>query len=128
MTRLCVRLTAAVASVLALASCERKPQQPAAQAETADAFVERLNHELADLSREQSAAGFAYATFINVDTEFLNAKANERVLGYFSGAVEQAKAYKPDQLSPNAARSIQLLKLGVAAPAPADATKRAELA
>lgn len=128
MTRLCVRLTAAVASVLALASCERKPQQAAAQAENADAFVERLNRELADLSREQSAAGFAYATFINVDTEFLNAKANERVLGYFSGAVENAKTYKPDQLSPNAARSIELLKLGVAAPAPADATKRAELA
>jgi len=128
MTRLCVRLTAAVASVLAVAGCERKAEQPAAQAESADAFVERLNRELADLSREQSAAGFAYATFINVDTEFLNAKANERVLEYFSGAVEKAKAYSPDQLSPNAARSIQLLKLGVAAPAPADATKRAELA
>ncbi|GFE89712.1 M2 family metallopeptidase [Steroidobacter agaridevorans] len=128
MTRLCVRLTAAVASVLAIAGCERKPQPPAAHAENADAFIERLNRELADLSKEQSSAGFAYATFINVDTEFLNAKANERVLEYFSGAVEKAKAYKPDQLSPNAARSVQLLKLGVAAPAPADATKRAELA
>lgn len=128
MNPLCVRLTAAVASVLAIAGCERKTQPSGAQAENADAFVERINHELADLGREQSAAGFAYATFINVDTEFLNAKANERALEYFSGAVEQAKAYKTDQLSPNAARSIQLLKLGVAAPAPADAAKRAELA
>lgn len=128
MTRLCVRLSAAVAAVLAVAGCEGQPRQAAAPAENSDAFVERLNRELADLSREQSAAGFAYATFINYDTEFLNAKANERVLEYFSGAVEKAKAYKPDQLSPNAARSIQLLKLGVAAPAPADATKRAELA
>ncbi len=128
MTRLCMRLTAAVAAVLAIAGCERKPEQPATKTENADAFVDRLNREMTELSREQSAAGFAYATFINVDTEFLNAKANERVLEYFSGAVEQAKAYKPDQLSPNAARSIQLLKLGVAAPAPADATKRAELA
>lgn len=128
MTRLCMRLTAAVASVLAVAGCERKAEQPAAQAENPDAFVDRLNREMAEQSKEQSAAGFAYATFINVDTEFLNAKANERFLEYFSGAVEQAKAYPPDQLSPNAARSIQLLKLGVAAPAPADATKRAELA
>lgn len=128
MTRLCMRLTAAVASVLAVAGCERKAEQPAAQAENSDAFVDRLNREMAEQSKEQSAAGFAYATFINVDTEFLNAKANERFLEYFSGAVEQAKAYPPDQLSPNAARSIQLLKLGVAAPAPADATKRAELA
>ena len=128
MTRLCVRLTTAVAAVLAMAGCDRKPEPAVTQAENADAFVERLNSELAELSREQAAAGFAYATFINPDTEFLNAKANERVLEYFSGAVERAKAYKPEQLSPTAARTIQLLKLGVAAPAPADATKRAELA
>jgi len=127
MTRLCVRLTAAVASVLAIAGCERKTQ-PTAQAEDADAFVERINGELTDLSREGSAAAFAYATFINVDTEYLNAKASERALEHFSGAVERAKVYKPEQLSPNAARSIQLLKLGVAAPAPADAAKRSELA
>lgn len=128
MTRLCLRLTAAVTAVLAVAGCERQPDAPATQAESGDEFVERLNRELLERSREQSAAGFAYATFINVDTEFLNAKANERVLEYFSGAVEQAKAYKPEQLGPTSARAIQLLKLGVAAPAPADATKRAELA
>jgi peptidyl-dipeptidase A len=127
MTRLCVRLTAAIAAVLAVAGCERKPE-PEAQRESPDAFVERLNNELQELLREQSAAGWAYATFINVDTEFLNAKANERVLEYFNGAVEQAKAYKPEELSPSAARAIQLLKLGVAAPAPADPGKRAELA
>ncbi|HEY0684471.1 MAG TPA: M2 family metallopeptidase [Steroidobacter sp.] len=128
MTALCVRLTAAVAAVLAVAGCERKPEQASAPAESGDAFVERVNRELLERSREAGAAGWAYATFINVDTEFLNAKANERLLEYFSGAVEQAKAYKPEQLSPTAARSLQLLKLGVAAPAPADPAKRAELA
>lgn len=128
MTRLCMRLTAAVAAVLAMAGCERTPEQAAPGIESADAFVERVNRELAERTREQSAAGFAYATFINVDTEFLNSKANERLLEYLSGAVEQAKAYKPEQLSPAAARSIQLLKLGVAAPAPADPVKRSELA
>lgn len=128
MTRLCVRLSAAVAAVLAVAGCDRQPAAPTAPAESGDAFVERVNHELLERSREQGAAGWAYATYINYDTEFLNAKANERVLEYFSGAVEQAKAYKPDQLSPTAARAIQLLKLGVAAPAPADPTKRSELA
>lgn len=128
MTRLCARLTVAVTAVLAVAGCDRKPEATATQAETADAFIARVNSELAERSREQNAAGFAYATFINPDTEFLNAKANERMLEYFSGAVAQAKVYKPEQLNPSAARSIQLLKLGVAAPAPADPAKRAELA
>ena len=87
-----------------------------------------LNRELTELGREQAAAGWAYATFINQDTEFLNAKATERGLEYFSNAVEAAKAYEKQQLSPATARTLQLLKLGVAAPAPKDAAKRAELA
>ena len=119
MTRPCMRLAAAVAAVLAISGCERKPAEPAARKETGDAFVERLNREVAERAHELSVAGFAYATFINQDTEYLNAKANERFLEYFSSAVDQAKAYEGVQLDPMAARTIQLLKLGVAAPAPA---------
>ena len=128
MNRRCMPLAAAVAAVLIVSGCDRKPAQPAAPAESADAFVERLNRELGDRARELSAAGFAYATYINQDTEFLNAKANERLLEYFSGAVEQAKKYEKQPLEPATARAIQLLKLGVAAPAPADPAKRSELA
>jgi peptidyl-dipeptidase A len=128
MTRRYVRLAATIAAVLAVAACDRKPEQTAARAESGDAFVERINRELMERSREESAAGWAYATYINVDTEYLNAKANERALEYFSAAAEQAKAYDPAGLSPTTARAIQLLKLGVAAPAPSDPAKRAELA
>ena len=125
-----VRLAAAIAAVVAISSgCSRDASQSAAAPkESADEFVERLNRELTELGREQAAAGWAYATFINQDTEFLNAKANERSLEYFSTAVEAAKAYDKQQLSPPTARTLQLLKLGVAAPAPKDPTKRAELA
>ena len=55
---------------------------------------------MTELGREESAAGWAYATYINQDTEFLNAKATERGLEYFSSAVEAAKAYERQQLSP----------------------------
>jgi peptidyl-dipeptidase A len=132
MTRPCTRLAGAIAAALTLAiatsGCERKPAAPAAQKETGEAFVERLNREIAERAHEQSVAGWAYATYINQDTEYLNAKANERFLEYFSSAVEQAKAHDGEQLSPAAARTIKLLKLGVAAPAPADPAKRSELA
>ena len=63
-----------------------------------------------------------------MDTEFLNAKATERGLEYFSNAVEAAKQYENQKLSPATARTLLLLKLGVAAPAPKDPAKRAELA
>ncbi|HXS92128.1 MAG TPA: M2 family metallopeptidase [Steroidobacteraceae bacterium] len=125
-----VRLGAAIAAAIAIASgCSRDASQTAAAPkETADQFVDRLNRELTELGREQGAAGWAYATFINMDTEFLNAKATERGLEYFSNAVEAAKQYQGQQLSPATARTLELLKLGVAAPAPKDAAKRAELA
>jgi peptidyl-dipeptidase A len=118
------------AALLTLAGCQRAetPAPKTAAKETAEAFVTRVNQEMKDLSRESNAAGFTYATFINPDTEFLNAKANERYLTYFSKAVEEAKAYEKEQLSAPAARAIALLKLGVAAPAPDDPVKLAELA
>jgi peptidyl-dipeptidase A len=124
-----VRLAAALAAVIALVGCSRDTSQSAAAPkESADQFVERLNRELTELGRESAAAGWAYATFINYDTEFLNAKATERGLEYFSNAVEAAKAYDPQKLNPATARTLQLLKLGVSAPAPKDPAKRAELA
>jgi peptidyl-dipeptidase A len=119
------------AIALACAGCEKpQPYAPttAQTTETADAFVTRVNGEMTDLGRESSAAGWAYATYIIPDTEFLNARANERYLSYFSKAVGEAKAYEKQTLSPVTARSIQLLKLGVSAPAPNDPVKRAELA
>ena len=122
----------AVAAAISLAcmGCQKAPP-PATQAtstETADAFVARINTEMTDLGRESSAAGWAYATYITPDTEFLNARANERFLSYFSKAVAESAAYDKQSLNPATARSIQLLKLGVSAPAPNDPAKRAELA
>lgn len=121
-------VAATVASVLAISGCGKPAQSnEVAAKETPDAFVARINQEMMALSKETSAAAFTYATYINQDTELLNAKANERFLEYFSGAVEQAKAFEGQQMSPATSRSIQLLKLGVSAPAPDDPQKRAEL-
>ncbi len=97
-------------------------------AETGDEFVARLNTEFAALALEVNAAGWTQATYINVDTQLLNAKAYERYLAFFSSAVEQAKQFEGKPMSPASKRAIELLKLGVAAPAPDDPAKRAELA
>jgi peptidyl-dipeptidase A len=123
-------LAASVLAALTVAGCQRSSEQveTTKAKETAEQFVERTNKEMRDIGREVSAAAWTYATYINRDTEFLNAKANERWLTYFSKAVEEAKSFEGQQLAPPVARSIELLKLGVAAPAPNDPVKRAELA
>jgi peptidyl-dipeptidase A len=115
---------AAAASIAILATVPAA----VASAETADEFVARLNKEFADLALEVNAAGWTQATYINVDTQLLNAKAYERYLAFFSSAVEQVKQFEGKPMSPASKRAIELLKLGVAAPAPDDPAKRAELA
>jgi peptidyl-dipeptidase A len=99
-----------------------------ASAETADEFVARMNSELADRAFEVNAAGWTQATYITVDTEYLNAKAYERYLEAFSRLVGEAKKLEGQRMSPASKRALDLLKLGVPAPAPDDPAKRAELA
>jgi peptidyl-dipeptidase A len=102
--------------------------QAPARAETADEFVARINKEFADIWLENNAAGWTQATYINIDTELLNARATERWLAAFSKAVDEAKAFDGKPMSATTRRAIEQLKLGVPAPAPADPAKRAELA
>lgn len=125
MIRSSVRAAVLLSAALA-AGCADNDRE-AVSREAPDAFVERINREMAEQGREYAAAAFTYATYINPDTEFLNARANDRYLEYFTSAVEQARAYENASLSPTTARAIHLLKLGVAAPAPKDPQKRAQL-
>ena len=134
-----LRFTCAVGGVLCLivlGACGPResaapvaPVRPtaAAAAESAEEFVARVNRDLTALSEEAQAAGFTQDTFITRDTQLLNARANDRYLGYLSKAVEEAKRYDGEQLAPAAARALMKLRLNVAAPAPDDAEKRARL-
>jgi peptidyl-dipeptidase A len=115
----------AVAS-LCLSGC--KPPSGEQATESADEFVARVNREMAELQKERSAAEWVQATYINDDTQLLNAKTDERFLTYFNRVVEESKRYTGQALKPETARALELLKLNVTAPAPNDAAKRAELA
>jgi peptidyl-dipeptidase A len=118
---------------LTLSACAPRESAPAASAsatvavESPDAFVVRINQELDGLSQEAQAAGFTLDTFINTDTQLLNARANDRYLGALSRDVAEANRFDGQQLSAPTARALMKLRLNVAAPAPADAAKRARL-
>jgi peptidyl-dipeptidase A len=108
-----------------LFACSKAPPQ---KIETADEFVARMNTELLELSKEGSAAAWAYNTYITQDTELLQAKADERTKAYLSKAIAESKRYDGQALSPETRRAIDLIKLGASLPAPDDVAKRAELA
>ena len=99
------RLTLAIATSLAvtglLGSCggPKGPTPPPKLEKPAPEFVADLNKELVPLFREGNAAGWTQATYINVDTELLNARATERWLAAFSKAVDEAKAFDGQSMS-----------------------------
>lgn len=107
----------------AITGCSR--QSPSA--ETADEFVARLNREFTELHVENAQAGWVQQTYITPDTEAINARATDRFLAYFNRAVEEAKAFDGQPMSPASARAIALLRRGVSSPAPNDPELRAEL-
>ena len=125
-----LRGTAAFATLCLLSSCAPKGPTPPPKADkvAAQKFVEQVNKDLVPLFREFNAAGWTQSTYITADTQYLASQATDRYLEYFSRKAGEAKAFEGADLDPSTARSLMLIKLGVSAPAPADATKRAELA
>ncbi|MEM7359789.1 MAG: M2 family metallopeptidase [Pseudomonadota bacterium] len=111
-----------VTSVIGLSLCA-----PAFAEETAKEFVERIQKESVELSKETGAAYWVRNTYITPDTAVLAAKAGERSLEFESRMVAQAKKYKGTDMDEDTARAIELILRGSAAPAPDDPEARAEL-
>ncbi|MCP1584633.1 M2 family metallopeptidase [Pseudoxanthomonas mexicana] len=122
------------AGLVTLAACKKdepatdSAATPAApKGETADQFIARVNDEFKKMYPEMTAAQWLSSTYINDDSQLLAAKGNERYLTQLNSWIEQAKKFEGQQMSPETARAIQLLKLATAMPAPKDPTKLAEL-
>ncbi|MGO4551846.1 M2 family metallopeptidase [Lysobacter sp. 2RAF19] len=119
---------AVTAGMLALAGCKKPAEQapgptgvaPAPKGETADQFVARVNAEMKKDYPELASAQWLSSTYINSDSELVSAKAEERNLTQLRGWIEQSRKYEGEQLSPQTARAIQLLKLQADMPPPKD--------
>ena len=125
---------AVAASLLSLSACKKEEPVPTApgtavipEGETADQFVARINKEYRALATELSQAQWVANTYINDDSEALSAKTNERFLGQLNSWIAQSRKFEGQQMSPDTARTIMLLKLNTAMPPPKDPAKLTEL-
>lgn len=122
------------AAVLGLGGCKKEPTPAttpgaatAPAGETADQFVARVNDEYRKMYPEMTAAQWLSSTYINDDSQLLSAKANERYLAQLKSWIDQAQRFEGQQMSPDTARAIQLLKLFTSMPPPNDPAKLEEL-
>jgi peptidyl-dipeptidase A len=101
--------------------------QPAPTAADAQEFMNRVEAQLADLSVKVQRASWVQENFITDDTQAMAADAIDQVTAVTTDLVEQAKRFDGLTLPPDLARKFMLLKLGLTAPAPKDATLRREM-
>jgi len=116
-----IAVTFCLAAMLAGCGRTEKPK------ESADEFVARVNKDLQQRGHENAMAGWVNETYITPDTDQLAAKAAERVLEYYPGAVRESKAYDGMDVPPESRRAMMLLRQGLSTPAPDDPAKREEL-
>lgn len=106
-------------------------EPPAARTEAADAgaLVKRLNDEFRAAFPETAAAQWIASTYINQDSQLVASRANERYLAWLSEANAQARRHadQAGSLAPAVRRSLDLLRLATAMPAPSDPARRSEL-
>ncbi|MFC6635083.1 M2 family metallopeptidase [Microbulbifer taiwanensis] len=143
------KIALAIAAAVALAGCDNRqaqqePVQEAATtaaaevssaaengpltAEDAKAFLQDAQSRLEKMAEEMSHASWLASTYINMDSQYVEALASER---YTAMAVElagEAAKFNDLQLDPDTRRQLTMLKQGLVFPAPKDPELTAELA
>jgi peptidyl-dipeptidase A len=120
----------AVFSSLAAAAAEPAAASPAARPtrQEAERFVAAAEKRGEESAVAASRANWVQANFITYDTEILAAQANERSTALGVELAKQAARFDGLDLPYDVRRKLDLLKLSLTLPAPADPAKNAELA
>ena len=97
-------------------------------ANSAIAFINLAEADLAKLSIEANRAEWIYSNFITEDTAALSAAMGEKVIATSVRYANEAAKYANVELDPINARKLNSLRSSLVLPAPLDPEKNAELA
>jgi peptidyl-dipeptidase A len=100
---------------------------PAVTAQEAQKFLDDAEAKLLVVNTEASHADWIHSNFITVDSEVLSAAADERSVAEGVRLAKGAVRFDHLQLSPDMARKMMLLKLGLTLAAPSDPGLSAEV-
>jgi peptidyl-dipeptidase A len=99
-----------------------------ATAEEAGRFADVAEARLAELNVEQQRAGWVAENFITIDTQLIAAQASEKQIHAAVDLAKQAARFDGAAGLPyDAARKLELIKLSLTTPGPADPSRTAEM-
>src|SRR4051812_42689745 len=93
----------------------------------AEAFMNKAEARLAELTVKVSKANWVHDNFITDDTEALAAAANDELTAATTELVEESKRFDGVKMPAELSRKFLLLKLSLTAPGPKDPTLRKEM-
>lgn len=97
-------------------------------AEDARAFLDDAQTRLEEMAEEASHASWLASTYINVDSQYVEALASERYTGLAVELASEAARFDDVELDDETRRQLTMLKQGLVFPAPKDPELTAELA
>ena len=119
---------AAAALVASVAACSVSAPSATVTAADADRFLADANQTLLRLGIEEQRASWVAENFITTDTEALAARANQILSEAAARLAKESVKFDHVDVSPDARRQLQLLKVALTVAAPADPRDSAELA
>jgi len=138
------KIALVIAAAVALAGCDNRqaePTQPttttevtgAAEskpltAEDAKALLQDAQARLEEMAEEVSHASWLASTYINMDSQYVEALASERYTALAVELATEAARFNDLELDPETRRQLTMLKQGLVFPAPKDPELTAELA
>jgi peptidyl-dipeptidase A len=93
----------------------------------ADEFLTEVNHTMRRLGTEAARAGWVYSTYITTDTEALNARANQAYIDAIARYAKEAARFDGVDVSPEARRQLDILKLSLELVTPSDPAEAEEV-
>ena len=93
---------------------------PAPTAADASKFLDDVNAKVLKLGTESAEAGWVQSTYITVDTEAMNAVANQRLIDATKQFAKDATRFDNVTVPPDQRRQLNLLKLSLELVTPSD--------
>ena len=106
-------------------ACSRTPAGPTA--EDAKKFIDQANDTLLKLGTISGQAGWVQQTYITDDTEAINAHETKIVTDAAVALAKDAVKFDKVEVPADVRRQLQLLKVGLVMPTPADTKEGEEL-
>jgi peptidyl-dipeptidase A len=104
------------------------PAVPAPTAEEAAQFVTEAEAKLAAINVDANRASWVQSTYITYDTQILAAKENEKLINAGVELAKQAARFDKLELPYDVRRKLEIIKLSLTSPGPADPALTAEMA